>query len=144
MLLRQEGQVSAELRENGGYQRGRGENAHEGICPLGPVNLMQLLEHNLHLLPIGRALCDEMKALHNTDQPFIPFSPIEQRSRRTLAFFTSSGVSASKRCDILGVLGIMFNPLTLSIGVLTLRWDDSRAARRTDLNIQFGIYMLID
>ena len=120
----------------GGGCQGVEENAHEGICPLGAVNVMELLEHNLHLLPIGRALRDEMKTLHNTDQPFSPSSPIEQRNRRTLAFFTSSGVSASKRCDILGVLGMIFNPLTLSIGVLTLRWDDSRAARWIDLIIQ--------
>ena len=41
---------------------------------------MELLEHNLHLLPIGRALRDEMKTLYNTNQPFFPSSPIEQRN----------------------------------------------------------------
>lgn len=54
----------------------------------------------------------------------------------TFAFFTSSGVSASKRCDMLGVLGRIFIYLILSIGVLALRWDDNRAALWTDLNIQ--------
>lgn len=40
---------------------------------------------------------------------------------------------------MLGDLGMIFNPLTLSIGVLTLRWDDSRAARWIDLIIQWHL-----
>lgn len=39
------------------------ENVQEGVGPLGAIKVMQLLEHNLHLLPIGRAHGDEMKAL---------------------------------------------------------------------------------
>lgn len=78
MLLDKEGHrsaVCAKVAWGGSGCQECGGNAHEGICPLGAVNVMQLLEHNLHLLPIGRALGDEMETLHDTNQPFPPFQP---------------------------------------------------------------------
>ena len=51
-----------------------GRDAHEGLCPLSAVDIMELLEHDLHLLPIGGVHCNKMKALHNTISA-CPFSP---------------------------------------------------------------------
>ena len=66
-----------------------------------------------------------MKTLyaHHEPSPFsiLPELPIEFLESLTLAFFTSSGVSDSKRCDMLGVFGRILRFLTLSIGVLALR-----------------------
>lgn len=41
-------------------------NVHEGLCPLSAVDIMQLLKHDLHLLPIGGALGDKVETLNNT------------------------------------------------------------------------------
>ena len=86
---------------------------------------MQLLEHDLDFLSIGRAHGDEMKTLYAHHEPslfsILPELPTEFLESLTLAFFTSSGVSASKRCDMLGVFGRILRFLTLSIGVLALR-----------------------
>lgn len=50
--------------------RERVTNVQEAMCPLGAIDLVQFLEHNLHLLPIGRAHRDEVKTLHiNTISP---------------------------------------------------------------------------
>ena len=46
-------------------------NVQERISPLGAINIMQLLEHNLHLLPIGRAHRDEMKTLTTRHDPSV-------------------------------------------------------------------------
>ena len=40
-----------------------GEGIHESLSPFGTINVMQLLEHDLHLLPIGGTLRDKVKAL---------------------------------------------------------------------------------
>ena len=50
-------------------------DVHEAMCPLGAVNVMQLLEHNLHLLPIGRAHGDEVKTLYSTINLVTLFNP---------------------------------------------------------------------
>ena len=42
-----------------------GEDVHEGLCPLGAINIMKLLEHNLHLLPVGGAHGDKVKTLYD-------------------------------------------------------------------------------
>ncbi len=39
------------------------DDVHEGLCPLSAINIMELLEHNLHLLAIGGAHGDEVKTL---------------------------------------------------------------------------------
>ena len=87
-------------------------DVQDRIGPLGAIDLMQLLEHNLHLLPIGRAHGDEMKTLQQSIKPDPKAS--SRMDIHTLAFFTSSGVSASKRCDMLDEgLGRMLIRLTL-------------------------------
>ena len=40
-----------------------GEEIHESLSPFGTIDFMQLLEHNLHLLPIGGTLRDKVKTL---------------------------------------------------------------------------------
>ena len=47
-----------------------GEGIHESLSPLGTIDVMQLLEHNLHLLPIGGTLCDKVKALRQISGSF--------------------------------------------------------------------------
>ena len=42
------------------------DDLHEGLCPLSAINIMELLEHNLHLLAIGGAHGDEVKTLYDT------------------------------------------------------------------------------
>ena len=54
---------------------------------------------------------------------------------RTFAFFTSSGVVSSKRCDILGELLKMLRLRTVLFGVLALRWEDNLATRNAERNI---------
>ena len=40
---------------------------HQCLSPLKIwIDLLQLLEEDLHLLPVGRALCDKMKTLYPT------------------------------------------------------------------------------
>ena len=51
------------------FESARG-NIHECLSPFGTIDVMQLLEHNLHLLPIGGTLCDKVKALGQILGPF--------------------------------------------------------------------------
>lgn len=45
---------------------GLGMDVHEGLSPLRAVDIMQLLKHDLHLLPIGGALGNKVEALNHT------------------------------------------------------------------------------
>ena len=49
---------------------GSGEGLHQSLSPFGTIDVMQLLEHNLHLLPIGGTLCDQVKTLEQMLGPF--------------------------------------------------------------------------
>ena len=49
----------------GRWVSGLGWDVHEGLCPLSAVDIMQLLKHNLHLLPIGGALGNKVETLNN-------------------------------------------------------------------------------
>ena len=42
------------------------KDLHQGLSPLGAVDIVQLLEHNLHLLPIGGALSNKVETLNHT------------------------------------------------------------------------------
>lgn len=65
MLLLEKVSRVAHVEEERGHREveEEGTNVQEAMCPLGAINLMQLLEHNLHLLPIGGAHRDEVKTL---------------------------------------------------------------------------------
>ena len=60
---RKERYIGAKTQLERERERERANDTQKRISPLSPINLPQLLEHNLHLLPIGRAHGDEMKAL---------------------------------------------------------------------------------
>ena len=96
---------------------------------------MKLLKHDLDLLAIGRVHRYEMKTLRKATNQLRP-DECSVWVESTLAFFTSAGVASSKRCDIfLGLLS-MLRLLTLSIGVLALKWEESWAARWTERNME--------
>ena len=67
MLLEEKDMLAVCVRSNLGSA---GKEIHECLSPFGTIDVMQLLEHNLHLLPIGSTLCDKVKALGQNLAPF--------------------------------------------------------------------------
>ena len=73
---------------------------HEGLGPFSPVDVVELFQHDLDLLAIGRIHRDEMKTLSTSQVS--PIALVGARSQgcamgSTFAFFTSAGVASSKR-----------------------------------------------
>jgi hypothetical protein len=65
-------------------------NRHESSSPLYSICISQFFEQNLHLLPVRRALGDQMEAL----QVRLDILLHRSRTKHTLAFLTSAGVSS--------------------------------------------------
>ena len=55
----------------GGVNMGRDEAVHERLSPFCTVDIMELFEHDLHFLTIGRVHCDEVKTLFSLTLTFI-------------------------------------------------------------------------